>query len=557
MLQLPSHRIGWRKIMNVMKNIIIPIVFICTTVINAQPGPGTLAGKVSFISSSNIYVRFQSTSGISAGDTLFRLSGSKFVPVLKVSNLSSTSCVCTPFTSMTFAISDMIYAKPKNITKKNGEKKIPETEVKETIGENKDTLTKKLYKPVFQKQRIRGSISAYTYFISSNTPATNYERYRYNLSLAASNISDSKFSVESYISFDYKSGDWSAVKSNLFNALKIYSLALKYDLNKTTQISIGRRINPKVSNIGAMDGLQFEKTINKFSLGLLAGTRPDFQNYGFNKNLFQYGAYASFDATTGSSYNQSSLAFMQQTNSGKTDRRFLYFQQSNSLFKNLYFFGTLEVDLYKLKNDTVNNVSHSSGTFDPTGIYLSLRYRMTRRLSLSGSYDARKNVMYYETYKLFIDRVLETEMRQGFRLQANYSITNNLMFGVTSGYRFLKSDPKPSKNVNGYLTYNMVPGINVSATLTGTYLESSYLNGKIYGISFSRDFFKGKLQTSIGYRHVDYRYPESILTEIQNIGEMNLYWLFAKKMAFSINYEGTFEKTVKYHMLFLQLRKSF
>ena len=101
----------------------------------------------------------------------------------------------------------------------------------------------------------------------SNTSADNSQRFRYTLSLDARNIANSKFSFESYLSFKHKAGDWGEVKNNVFNALKIYDLAIRYDLNKTTQISLGRRINPRISSIGAIDGLQFEKSIKQICTG--------------------------------------------------------------------------------------------------------------------------------------------------------------------------------------------------------------------------------------------------------------------------------------------------
>jgi hypothetical protein len=243
-------------------------------------------------------------------------------------------------------------------------------------------------------------------------------------------------------------------------------------------------------------------------------------------------------------------------NSGKTDRRFLYFQHSNSMLKNFYFFSTFEVDLYKLVTDSSNN-SVSKNTFDLTGLYLSLRYKMFKNFSITGSYDGRKNVMYYETYKTFIDRILETEMRQSFRLQFDYRITKSLTFGLQGGYRYLKSDPHPSTNLYGYLMYSQIPGLNISVTLNGTYFVSNYLNSKILGGTISRDFFHGKLYTDIGYRYVDYVFPESLLNTIQNIGSTNISWQFTNKMSFSVNYEGTFEKQNKYNRVFLQIRRRF
>ena len=171
-----------------------------------------------------------------------------------------------------------------------------------------------------------------------------------------------------------------------------------------------------------MDGVQFEKTINRFAFGAFAGFRPDYMTYGFDFSLFQYGAFAAYNTKSASGYTETSLAFMQQMNNSKTDRRFLYFQHSNTLVKNLNLFATLEADLYELITDSLGNETPQS-TFSLTGLYISLSYRPGRNFSISGSYDARKNVMYYETYKTYVDRILENELRQGFRLQASYRIT--------------------------------------------------------------------------------------------------------------------------------------
>ncbi|TAL66437.1 MAG: hypothetical protein EPN88_08445 [Bacteroidetes bacterium] len=538
--------------------------FICYTVfififcldLKGQAPADYLTGKVSFVSTQNIYVKFASTAGISAGDTLYISSNDKLVPVLRVNNLSSASCVCTTISGVNLSVADEVTARIKKSAKKPVEK-IIENVLKETKSTEIPVVSdKKKLNPDELKQKIRGSLSAYSYSDFSNTSAKGSTRLRYNFTIDARNISNSKFSVENYMSFNHKLGDWGKVKSNIFNALKIYSLSVRYDLNKTTKISLGRRINPRMSSIGAMDGLQLEKTINNFTLGALAGTRPDFINYGFNGKLFQYGAYLAYNTIPPLTYSETSLAFMQQMNSGKTDRRFIYFQHSNSLIKNIYFLSTFEVDLFKMKGDTLNNYTPQN-TFNLTGLYLSLRYKMTNKITLTGSYDGRKNVMYYETYKTFIDRIIETEMRQSIRLQADYRITNSLIFGVQSGYRYLKSDPHASKNLYTYLTYSQIPGLNLSATLSGSYLESNYLTSKILGLSISRDFFQGKFYTQIGYHYMDYKYPESLMSTIQNVAEMNISWLFAKTMSFSVNYEGTFEKQNKYNRVFLQIRKRF
>lgn len=509
-----------------------------------------ISGQVSYIGSQNIYVRFLNTSGIEAGDTLFKTIGDTLVPALVVTNLSSSSCVCSPVSDVVIQIADFLIAKVNTVINTN--KFNPEIIKKEekVVSDSLEIIEKKPLS-LQNKPRIRGSISAVSYSDFSNTNPENSQRFRYTLSLDARNISNSRFSAETYISFRHKQGEWDVVKENVFNGLKIYNLTTRYELNKSTQISFGRKINSKISNIGSMDGLQFEKNIKNISFGALAGTRPDNSNYSFNKDMFQYGAWMAFSTKENGLSSETSLAFMEQKNHSMTDRRFLYFQHSNSLIKNVFFFGTFETDLYTLSE------GKPKGTFDLTGAYLSLRYRISKKLNVSGSYDARKNVMYYESYKSTIDTLFERELRQGFRLQANYRITRDILMGVQSGYRFLKTDPIPSKNIYTYLSYNQIPLLNLSVTLSGTYLESNYLNGKVLGLNLTKDLMSGKLQTGIGYRYLDYHLPESLVSIIQNVGETYLVWQINKKMSFSMNYEGTFEITDQFNRLYVQVRRRF
>ena len=120
-------------------------------------------------------------------------------------------------------------------------------------------------------------------------------------------------------------------------------------------------------------------------------------------------------------------------------------------------------------------------------------------------------------------------IREETTLQANYRITNNLTFGVESGYRFIKSDPRPSNNVYGYLTYYQVPGLNVSITLNGTYLESAYMNGTVLGANISKGLYQGRIHSSIGYSYTNYSLSESKVSILQNVAEMSFYWQFSKK----------------------------
>lgn len=519
--------------------------------LSGQQAKENMLGKVSFVSSQNIYVKFKSTAGISPGDTLYISSEERLIPVLRVNSLSSVSCVCTAISELVLPIDHLIIARITPAIPKTDVKPDTALVVSALQAEPQQDTTATASSAITRKQSLRGSVSAASYTDITNSDGPNSQRFRYTLSLDIKNIADSKFSFETYVSFRHKAGEWQDVKDNLSDALKIYNLSVRYDINKSARVSLGRRINPRISSIGASDGVQFEKTFGNLSLGALAGFRPDYEDYGFNSDLFQYGAYVAMNTGSAKTFTESSLAFMQQMNGSVTDRRFMYFQHSNSLVKNLYLLSTFEIDLYELAEDTPQS------TFSLTGVYFSLRYLMTRNISISGSYDARKNVVYYETYKSFTDRILEDELRQGYRFGGSWRINNKMMAGVQSGYRFMKSDPSPSKNVYGYYTYNQVPLLNVSATVSGTYLSSGYMDRYLAGINLNKNLLGGKIQTGIGYHFVNYLMPEYIPDIRQQVGEVSFYWQAFENISLSMNYEGTFEAQDTYNRFYVQVRKRF
>lgn len=515
-------------------------------------------GAVSFVTAQNIYVKFQSTTGILVGDTLFSTKDSKRTPVLVVKDLSSISCVCTPISTKKLSAADKVLTQPKLTQSPKEEAAVAAPVIVPAVAKVDTTSVKKeLSKEV--KQSVNGRVSVSSYSNLSNVSDFS-QRMRYTFSLNAQNLGGSKLSGETYISFVHKLNQWSEVKDNIFNGLKIYSLSLSYALNKNNNIWFGRKINPKLSNVGAIDGLQYETKIKSFTAGAFAGARPDYMDYSFNGSLLQYGGYLGHDyANQKGGSVQTSMAFVEQKNNGITDRRFTYLQHSNSLVPSLYFFGSVEFDLFnKDRNITSVDTTYTRNS-SPTlsNLYVSLRYKVIKQLSLSISYSNRQNIIYYETYKTIIDQLLAESTTQGYIFQVNYRPGKKLSIGANAGYRFSKRDPSPSKNLYSYATYSNVPWLNASATLSATIMETSYISGKIYSLGLSRDIVPGKLYGGVGYRYVDYKFVNAETPLRQNMAEMDLTWRIMKKLSCSLNYEGTFEKGRNYERIYVNLTQRF
>ena len=535
------------------KRLIIVAIFLSVySQINGQQTDYLQTGKVSYITAQNIYVKLQNTEKIHTGDTVFRQLDNKLIPLFIVENISSVSCVGKPLGKMEIKIDDEIAVKVHEKAepgKQKTDKTIDKTALPVIAPVETDSIKK--VNELKRKQNIQGSLSVSSYSNLSNTPAANSQRMRYTFSLRANNLGQSRFSADSYITFSHKLNEWDSIKKNVFYALKIYSLAVKYDLSDKTNIWVGRKINQNLSNIGAVDGIQAETSTGQFTLGAVAGSRPNDADYNVNFKLLEYGGFIGHSVSTTTGRMQSSIAFFEQRNNGVTDRRFVYVQHDNSLLKNLYLFTSCELDLYKV----VEGIPKNSPTL--TSLYFSLRYKVFKRLSVFASYDARKNVIYYETYKSFADRLLDEATRQGLQFRINYRLGNQINMGVNGGYRFMTKDLNPNENLNGFISINQLPWIKATATVTANFLKTSYLDGKIFEIRLSRDIFKGKLYGDLNYRFIDYSFLNSNSTLIQHIAQANLSWQFKNKFSLSADYELTFENVSKYHRIYLSFSKRF
>ncbi|MBI9035605.1 MAG: hypothetical protein JEZ03_14170 [Bacteroidales bacterium] len=518
-------------------------------------------GTVSYVTSQNVYVKFNSTKNISVGDTLFISEKNENIPVLLVNNRSSISCVCTLLSTRKPEVNDVVFIsswKSRIVAQKEKEVLKPENVVSPIPIDNSEKQEPPgeiLTKVKKKKQTVYGRISAQTYSMMSNTGVKSNQRLRYVLSLNAKKFRDSKLSFESYLSFSHKINEWDEIRDNINNGLKVYNLALNYEFNENTTLWFGRKVNNKVSSIGAVDGLQFEKKIKSFTAGVIAGSRPDWEDYSMNTNLVQAGVYLSHSQKINNRLMQSSIAFMEQKNDWNTDRRFVYFQHSNQLLKKVYFFGSGEFDLYNVSGNQSEIKAENS--FRLSNLYLILRYRALRRLSFSVSYSARNNIIYHETYKDFIEQLIERETLQGFKLSTNYRPFKNISFGARAGYRYRVSDLKSSKNLYTYVNFGRLPWIKTSATIYATLLETAYISGKVYGMRLYRDILPGKVYGGFTYKYSDYQFHTAETALIQNSAELNLQWKIKKNYSFSLNYEVAIDSDFKYHRVYVNLTKRF
>jgi hypothetical protein len=361
------------------------------------------------------------------------------------------------------------------------------------------TPTAERSKTSIYEENIRGRVSLASYNTISDV-RDDRSIFRTRFSLDANHIGDSKVSVQSFLvyrNFNTTNDDYDG-RTGIFN---VYNLNVRYDATPDLSVTAGRKINPKASSIGAVDGLQVEKYFGNFYVGAMGGFRPDFENFGFNGDLLQYGGYVGIETDTKDIFSETTLGALEQTNAGATDRRYIFFQHMSTIASDLTLFSSAELDIFGNQgNDT-----------RLTNLYLSARYRFSRTVNAMISYDTRKVIIYYETFQTDIERLLDEDLaRQGLRMRFNVRPAKILWMGVSYSKRFQNNNENKSDNIYGYATLSDIPGIGGRINVSYNTNSNNYLTSNIISARYSRDFFEHKLNADIYFRRGNYSFENNI-----------------------------------------------
>lgn len=511
-------------------------------------------GEVSFVNSTNVYARFNNTRQIEIGDTL-HLNSDKLAPCLIVKMKSSSSVVCEKINDCEILVGMLVTHRINQ--KETNDKEVinldvvdQEARILDTLEDQTIVVDEGLTNQYRSKTRARLSLAGF----SNLSPYDNNDRHRLmsRFSIKADHINDSRVSFEAYVNYRQNFLQRTVEESYQTKFFRIYSAALSYAIDSSTVLSLGRKINRKFSSVGAIDGLQFEKGLGRLSVGFIAGFKPDISKFDLNTKLIQLGGYANYHSSGKIGYSSTTIGFMEQRNAGAVDRRYMYFQSTNSLGRKLNLFVSAELDLFS----SVLGVTQTK--FRLTNLFSSIRYRINRKINISLSYDNRRRILYFETFKTEIEQLLEDDIaRQGLRFRVNWKPLRSISMGVGLSRRFQSDQQNASENANFYINHSKVPGLEASLTMRINVNRSNYLESKIASISLSKNLFNKNLQARLYYRFVNYRYLESVIDINQSYIGTNLNHRLSKTLRLGISAEMNRRDQLTYFSFQTKLIKRF
>lgn len=505
-------------------------------------GQGTeqeLNGEVTFVTSNNVYVKFDNTGDINIGDSLQLTKDNS--ACLIVTNKSSRSIVCSKIDNCEISKGDKVSYSIKA-------QAIVAVEAIEVAEEEMVILEEE--EPLY-KEKIKGRISVSSYNnISSDRD--NRSRLMSRFSFNASHVRNSKFSFETYMNYRYKFPTQETSTTLQQSFFRIYNLAIRFDADPTLSFTLGRKINSKAWSLGAIDGLQAEKFFGKTYVGAIVGFRPDIYDYSVNTNLFEYGAYLGRLTKTDNIYSEATLGYVEQKNGSQIDRRYTFFQFSSTLYRKWNLFSSFELDLYS----KINGESATDARL--TNMFASVRYRFSRKFDVYLSYDSRKRIIYYETFQSEIERMLDDDLaRQGVRGRINVKPIKYVNIGFSYSKRFESDMQNKSDNIYAYASLSKIPIVEGRFVVSYNLNKSNYLESNILAFRYSRTIIKKKLNSEFYYRVVNYTYRNSVSDLLQNYFGANFSYNINRRLLFSVSGELSTFNTENNYRIYAKIAKRF
>jgi hypothetical protein len=183
------------------------------------------------------------------------------------------------------------------------------------------------------------------------------------------------------------------------------AVVMRRGISDPWNFAIGRQVSPALAAVSIFDGVSAEYTRPRWSVGLLSGSQPDAEDFGYSTDIREHGVYYQYRGrpVAGRTW-QLTTGLIGSYQESEVNREFFYLQ-GRYTSRRFAAYLAQEVDYNRGWK-----AEAGEETIAPTSTYINLRYRVASNVSLVGGFDNRRNV------RLYRDRITpETEFDDTFR----------------------------------------------------------------------------------------------------------------------------------------------
>ncbi|MFQ5454318.1 MAG: hypothetical protein ACE5D6_09050 [Candidatus Zixiibacteriota bacterium] len=382
---------------------------------------------VTYLSSENIYIDAGSNSGISVGDSLTVVRRGVTIAVLIVKNVAGNSCACIKISGKgKIKVGDKV---PLDSIIGRNNKSASSTSIRKT-------KTKSSKSQLDMKNRLKGNISFQSYWLKDMTGSklSSFQpslRTRIRIENLAGTGLTLQLKHRSRVYHRSRSLQEGTDRNEWVH--KIYEFAVYSDREKSLiEWAAGRILSPYVRGMGYLDGGYIAKKIHpSYRVGVVIGTEPDAQNTGIKFNRRKFGAFITLEkGSYATRHLMLTAALSTSYEKGNINREFFYFQGNYSHDSWISLYQSVELDINRSwrKNADGNR-------FSITNYYSTLNLRIMQKASLYFSYDARKNIRYFET-KNYPDSLFDDGVHRGLKVGFSFRPKKRIRINANTGIRF-------------------------------------------------------------------------------------------------------------------------
>lgn len=367
----------------------------------AESGAGSAeapiaTAKVSYVSSSAVYVDAGREEGVREGDVLELLRDGQPAATLKVTDLSSHRAACTVSDpAFVVAVGDIVRFRPA----------APSPAASATSTGKPPGAPKRNGKSWARAAGLRGRVGVRYLWVRDGN-GTEFSQPALDFKLDGRRVGGGPFDFAVDVRARRTSQTFASGATASDGQNRVYRAFAAWNARESGfRVSLGRQVSPSLATISLFDGLAVELDGSRFAIGGLTGSQPDPVSYRTSSEIRDHGAYFRVhNLPDEKRFWSFTTGLIGSYSHGEINREFVYLQGQ--------YVGP------KVMGSVAQEIDYNRGwrsdagesTVSPTSTFASVRLRATPHLDLDGGFDNRRSV------RLYRDRVTpETEFDDAYR----------------------------------------------------------------------------------------------------------------------------------------------
>jgi hypothetical protein len=465
----------------------------------ADAWAGAAEPSVSYLSGGTVYLNVGRDEGLREGGTIQVARAGRLIATLEIIGVASHKASCRLVDpSATVRLGDLV--------RMPGPQSAPLAIAAPAIARPKPPAGLQRQNGTAREGRVRGSANLRLTAVDDRTSSErDYARPTVDVKAAGERILGSGLGFDVRIQTRQTIRDAAKGGGSRESQIRVYRSSCYWSTKEPgLRISAGRQMSADLPRVSTFDGLLAEYGRERWSIGLLSGTQPDYTGYGYSTDIREHGGFVKYERQ-GSTANGWSVTggLVGSYHEGSIDREYLFGQ----------WYGNTDRWTTSLAQEFDFNRgwkrSRGERAISVTNSEAYGRVRVVESMAMEAGFDDRRNVRLYR-FKETPETQFDDTHRQGLWAGVSQSLAKRHQVELRArGSAGGSSRAVNSVNVNYSGSWPEVSSLRVR-TRTTRY-DSGRARGWLHSLSagcaigahFAVELTQGVRLESAGATHVE------------------------------------------------------